>query len=323
MLKQKELPVVFVTFKSRVAATLAAEAQQHANPLLLTTEYAPEPSDVLWHNLDIPYRCMVIHRIGVIVAAFLLTVFFTIPVTAVQGIVQIEKIKKWFPPARAVQLIPGLNSILTGYLPSAILNGFIYLIPYAMLGMVSLEGLVSKSKKEMRACNMVFYFLVGNVFFLSVLSGSLLNQFGESFAHPKEIPTRLASAVTAQMQDVYEISYDTCGQYWPHIHHYIFIAVVLMQITMIGLFGLKSKPAASFATIPLLVFNIFFNEYCKSRFLPSFYHRPVQANDDLDDREGFDKDWCERAVMAYKPPWMCAVTSADESCSSIAPLLSC
>ncbi|KAJ3687957.1 hypothetical protein LUZ61_017121 [Rhynchospora tenuis] len=193
-----ELPVAFVTFKSRVAATLAAEAQQHANPLLLTTEYAPEPADVLWHNLDIPYRRMVIHRIGVFVAAFLLTVFFTIPVTTVQGIVQIEKIKKWFPPARAVQLIPGLNSILTGYLPSAILNGFIYLIPYAMLGMASLEGMVSKSKKEMRACRMVFYFLVGNVFFLSVLSGSLLNQFGESFAHPKEIPTRLASAVSAQ-----------------------------------------------------------------------------------------------------------------------------
>ncbi|XP_078179526.1 early-responsive to dehydration stress protein (ERD4) isoform X2 [Carex rostrata] len=414
-----DLPVAFVTFKSRVGATLAAEAQQHENPLLLTTEHASEPKDVLWHNLDIPYQRLVIHRIGVFVAAFLLTVFFTIPVTAVQGIIQFEKIKQWFPPARAVQLIPGLNSILTGYLPSAILNGFIYLIPYAMLGMASLEGMVSKSKKEMKACSMVFYFLVGNVFFLSVLSGSLLNQIGESFAHPKEIPSRLASAVSAQsdffityiltdgmsgfsfevlqfgfltwnflkghlfsgesvqepylygfpyyrvipivslailigmvyaviaplllpflvvyfllgyavflnqMQDVYEISYDTCGQYWPYIHHYIFVAVVLMQITMIGLFGLKSKPAASFATIPLLAFNIFFNEYCKKRFLPSFYHRPIQnakVNDDLDEQEGTDKDWCEQAVTAYRPPWMFAVTSAEESCSSTEPLLVC
>lgn len=79
------------------------------------------------------------------------------------------------------------------------------------------------------------------------------------------------------MQDVYEISYDTCGQYWPYIHHYIFIAVMLTQITMIGLFGLKSKPAASFAIIPLVAFNIFFNEYCKNRFLPSFYHHPIQV----------------------------------------------
>jgi calcium permeable stress-gated cation channel len=69
-----------------------------------------------------------------------------------------------------------------------------------MLGMASLEGMVSRSKKEIRTCSMVFYFLVGNVFFLSVLSGSLLNQIGESFAHPKEIPSRLASAVSAQVQ---------------------------------------------------------------------------------------------------------------------------
>lgn len=94
---------------------------------------------------------------------------------------------------------PGLSSILTGYLPSVILNGFIYLIPYAMLGMTSLEGSVSKSKKEIKTCNMVFYFLVGNVFFLSVLSGSLLDQIGESFTNPKHFPSRLARAVSAQV----------------------------------------------------------------------------------------------------------------------------
>jgi calcium permeable stress-gated cation channel len=80
-----------------------------------------------------------------------------------------------------------------------------------------------------------------------------------------------------QMEDVYEITYDTCGQYWPKIHHYIFLSIALMQVTMIGLFGLKSKPGASLATVPLLVLNILFNEYCKARFLPTFRHRPVQV----------------------------------------------
>jgi hypothetical protein len=80
------------------------------------------------------------------------------------------------------------------------------------------------------------------------------------------------------MEDVYEITYDTCGQYWPTIHHYIFLSVTLMQTTMIGLFGLKSKPGASFATIPLLVLTIMFNEYCKVRFFPTFQCRPVQVS---------------------------------------------
>ena len=88
---------------------------------------------------------------------------------------------------------------MTGYLPSMILNGFIYLVPFAMLGMASFEGCIANSQKEIKACNMVFYFLLGNVFFLSILSGSLLDQIGESFEHPKNIPNRLASAVSAQV----------------------------------------------------------------------------------------------------------------------------
>lgn len=80
-----------------------------------------------------------------------------------------------------------------------------------------------------------------------------------------------------QIEDVYETTYETCGQYWPYIHHYIIVAIVIMQVTMIGLFGLKSKPAASFSTIPLLVFTIVFNEYCKIRFLPTFMNYSIQV----------------------------------------------
>ncbi|KAK3166504.1 hypothetical protein QOZ80_1AG0046560 [Eleusine coracana subsp. coracana] len=361
MLKHKEVPVAFVSFKSRLEAAQAAEMQQVTNPLSLVTTYAPEPTETIWKNLSIPFWRMSMYKLGVFIAAFLLTVFFTIPVTAVQGIVQFEKIKRWFPPARAVQLIPGLNSVVTGYLPSMILNAFIYLVPFAMLG-------------------------------------SLLDQIGESFTHPKNIPSHLASAVSAQsdffityiltngmsgfslevlqfglltwqflkahsvghseepylygfpyyrvvpivslailigmvyavvaplllpilliyfllgyavyinqMEDVYETTYDTCGKYWPNIHHYIFLSVTLMQITMIGLFGLKSKPGASFATVPLLVLNILYNEYSKFRFLPTFHHRPVQVakeNDELDETEQMTEGGLDNAVSAYKPPWM-------------------
>ncbi|KAK4483543.1 hypothetical protein RD792_010741 [Penstemon davidsonii] len=366
----KELPVAFVTFKSRWGAALAAQSQQTSNPLLWVTEMAPEPRDVLWKNLSIPYRCLPLYNFGVYLAATLLTIFFAVPVTAVQGIAKFERLKRWFPPAMAVQLIPGLRSIVTGYLPSAILNSFVYVVPFAMIEMAKMAGYISRSRKDIKACNMVFYFLVGNVFFLSLLSGSLLDQIGESFSHPRDFPGRLASAVSAQadffmtyiltnglsgfsleilqpalliwdamkshtwdrgkkkrpylyslpyyrtipfvalciligmvyavvsplllpflvgyfllgyivfinqIQDVYITTYETSGQYWPFIHQYILVAIVIMQITMIGLFGLKSKPAASFSTIPLLVFTLLFNEYCKLRFLPTFYQCSVKV----------------------------------------------
>ncbi|KAM7263010.1 hypothetical protein ACFE04_000693 [Oxalis oulophora] len=80
-----------------------------------------------------------------------------------------------------------------------------------------------------------------------------------------------------QIENVYDTVYETYGRYWPYIHHYIFVGMIIMQITMIGLFGLKSKPSASVATVPLLLFTIMFNEYCKIRFLPSFINYSIQV----------------------------------------------
>ncbi|KAK6933937.1 CSC1/OSCA1-like, cytosolic domain, partial [Dillenia turbinata] len=415
-LKEKEMPVAFVTFKSRWGAAIAAQTQQHSSPLMWITEWAPEPRDVLWKNLEISYSRLPLQRIGVFLASSLLTIFFTLPVTAVQGIAKFEKLKKWFPPAKAIELIPGLRSIVTGYIPSVVLSGFIYVVPFAMLALAELAGFISKSKTEIKACNMIYYFLMGNVFFLSVLSGSLLDQIGESVTHPKDFPSRLASAVAAQadffmtyiltngiagfsleilqagllswnfirlhtygrgkksdpflyslpyfriipfvslsiliglvyaiiaplllpflvgyflfgltvyinqIQDVYEIVYETCGQYWPYIHHYIFIAIILMQVTMIGLFGLKLKPAAAIATIPLLLLTLMFNEYCKSRFLPSFCQYPIQnamENDDLDQEDHMLEENYESAEGAYCPPCLHKIKFLSPGSSSRDPL---
>ncbi|GLT74553.1 hypothetical protein SLA2020_463410 [Shorea laevis] len=420
MLKVKELPVAFVKFRSRRAASLAAQSQQHSNPLLWITEMAPEPKDVSWRNLAIPYKFLFLHKIGVIVAASLLTIFFAIPVTAVQGIAKFEKLKKWFPPAMAIQLIPGLSSVVTGFLPSAILKGFLYVVPFAMLAMAKAGGSVSNSRAEIKACNMVFYFLMGNVFFLSMISGSLLDEIGESFTHPKDFPSHLADAVSAQadffmtyiladgfsgfsfeilqpglllwdflkmhtygrgkeknpylfslpyfriipmvslsiligmvyaviaplllpflvgyfllgyavyinqIQDVYDTVYDTFGKYWPFIHHYVFVAIVLMQITMIGVFVLKKKPASSISTIPLLLVTIMFNEYCKMRFLPTFQQFSIQnavENDELDDVNGEKEANCEDAFYAYRHPSLQPVsfTGAEPESSFTEPLIS-
>ncbi|XP_028952047.1 CSC1-like protein At3g54510 [Malus domestica] len=417
MLHEKELPVAFVTFKSRLGAALVVHSQQHSNPLLWITDDAPEPRDVSWRNLAIPVRLLPLCNFGVIVAASLLTIFFAIPVTAVQGIAKFEKLKKWFPPAMALQLIPGLSSVITGYIPSAVLNLFIYIVPFAMLGMAKLSGCISKSREEIKACNMVFYFLVGNVFFWSLLSGSLIDEIGESFTHPKDIPSHLARAVSAQadffvtyiltdglsgfsleilqpgllcwdairsctygrgkektpylyslpyfriipvvslsvligtvyavvaplmlpffigyfllgyavyinqIEDVYETFYDTCGQYWPYINHYILVAIILMQITMIGLFGLKSKPAASFSTIPLLVLTLMFNEYCKMRFLPAFHLLSIQNAkefDELDEKCNQVEFNYENASTAYCPPCLRPLNCMESGSSHTPPLV--
>lgn len=99
---------------------------------------------------------------------------------------------------------------MTGYLPGAILNGFVYIVPFAIIEMAKIAGYTSRSRKDIKACNMVFYFLVGNVFFLSLLSGSLLDQIGEYISNPKDFPNRLATAATAQVRSTHALIRKLC-----------------------------------------------------------------------------------------------------------------
>ncbi|KAL0464499.1 UNVERIFIED_CONTAM: CSC1-like protein [Sesamum latifolium] len=377
VLQEMELPVAFVTFKSRWGAALAAQSQQISNPLLWVTEMAPEPRDVLWRNLAIPCRYLPLYKFGVYASASLLTIFFAVPVTAVQGIAKFERLKKWFPPAMAVQLIPGLRSIVTGYLPSVILSGFIYVIPFAMIGMARLAGYISRSRKDIRACNMVFYFLVGNVFFLSLLSGSLLDQIGESFSHPRDIPGRLASAASAQADffmtyiltnglsgfslevlqpglliwdAMKSNTWDRGKKKQPYLYSLPYYRVIpsvalciligmvyavvspLLLPFLVGYFCLgyivfinQSKPTASFATIPLLVFTILFNEYCKARFLSTFNHCSVKEamdRDEYDEKTDLMQANLENAIDAYCPPCLRPLDLEDMESSRLQPLIS-
>lgn len=99
------MPVAFVTFRSRWGAALAAQSQQHANPLMWITETAPEPGDVLWSNLAVPYRRLPLYKLVMFSVAAVFTIFFAIPVTAIQGIAKFERLRKWFPPAIAFELM--------------------------------------------------------------------------------------------------------------------------------------------------------------------------------------------------------------------------
>lgn len=80
-----------------------------------------------------------------------------------------------------------------------------------------------------------------------------------------------------QILNVYEPSYETGGQFWPFIHGQIIFGLFVMQITMLGLFGVKDLPKASSACIPLPIITLLFNEFCKERFLPVFERYSLQV----------------------------------------------
>ncbi|KAG6545847.1 hypothetical protein Mapa_012808 [Marchantia paleacea] len=198
--KNKEIPAAIVTFKNRRGAAVAAQSQQAENPMLWVTEWAPEPRDVYWPNLSVSFSQLWIRQIFVGVLVFLTTILYTIPNAAVQGVGTISNLKNWkYMPKIVVVILdfPGVAWFVEGYLSTLLLAALLYFIPPMLLGLSQLEGPSSKSTQERNAAAKFFYFLAGPVFFIQVLSASLLDEV-EFLTDPAEIPLRLASDVPRQ-----------------------------------------------------------------------------------------------------------------------------
>ncbi|KAG2585206.1 dapper homolog 3-like isoform X2 [Panicum virgatum] len=56
------VPAAFVSFRSRWGASVCAQTKHTSNPTVWLTEWAPEPRDVYWNNLSIPFISLTIRR---------------------------------------------------------------------------------------------------------------------------------------------------------------------------------------------------------------------------------------------------------------------
>ena len=92
-----------------------------------------------------------------------------------------------------------VSQVITGYLPSLILQLFLSYVPPTMIMLSSLQGYISWSQIQKSACTKVLLFTIWNIFFANVLSGSALYRVN-IFLEPKNIPRVLAEAVPSQVK---------------------------------------------------------------------------------------------------------------------------
>ncbi|MBA0705984.1 hypothetical protein Golax_018128 [Gossypium laxum] len=193
----KERPAAFVFFRTRYAAIVAAQVLQSSNPMLWVTQLAPEPNDVYWSNLSIPYKQVWLRKIATLLGAIVFMFVFLAPVTFVQGLTQLDQLRQTFPFLKGILKQKFMNQLVTGYLPSVILMLFMYAVPPTMMLFSTIEGNVSHSERKKSAGIKVLYFTIWNVFFVNVLSGSIIRQLSV-FSSFRDIPTQLAKAVPTQ-----------------------------------------------------------------------------------------------------------------------------
>ncbi|XP_043695357.1 CSC1-like protein At1g32090 [Telopea speciosissima] len=200
------MPVAFVSFNSRWAAAVCAQTQQSKNPTLWLTNWAPEPRDVYWQNLAIPFVSLSIRKLIMSITLFALVFFYMIPIAFVQSLANLEGLERVAPWLRPVIEVNIIKSFLQGFLPGLALKIFMYILPSVLMLMSKIEGHICVSSLERKAAAKYYYFMLVNVFLGSIVAGTAFEQL-HSFLHqsPTQIPRTIG--VSIPMKATFFITY--------------------------------------------------------------------------------------------------------------------
>ncbi|PUZ66121.1 hypothetical protein GQ55_3G281600 [Panicum hallii var. hallii] len=176
------MPAAFVSFKTRWGAAVCAQTQQTSNPTVWLTEWAPEPRDVYWANLAIPYVELSVRRLIIAVSFFFLTFFFMVPIAIVQSLANLDDIEKVLPFLKPIIERNSLKPVIQGFLPGIVLKIFLILLPTILMAMSKIEGHTSLSGLDRKTAMKYYVFLFVNVFLGSVITGTAFQQL-DNFIH--------------------------------------------------------------------------------------------------------------------------------------------
>ncbi|XP_071710763.1 CSC1-like protein RXW8 [Rutidosis leptorrhynchoides] len=197
-MKDQECAAAFIFFRTRYAAMVASHMIQSKDPMLWVIDYAPEPHDVFWANLCVPYRLLWIRKTLVFIGSILFSLWFLLPTTLVQGLVNIEKLENTFPSLRGISQRRYVN-IISGYLPSLVLTCFVLLVPPVMMMFATLEGSVSRSGRKKSACCKAIIFFFWNIFFYNLFTGTWWDRMGRlTVTGLKDMATLLGNLIPGQ-----------------------------------------------------------------------------------------------------------------------------
>ncbi|CAJ1931004.1 unnamed protein product [Sphenostylis stenocarpa] len=190
------LPVAFISFNSRWGASVCAQTQQSKNPTLWLTDWAPEPRDVYWRNLAIPFVSLSIRKLIISLSVFALVFFYMIPIAFVQSLANLEGLERVAPFLRPVIELKFIKSFLQGFLPGLALKMFLYILPAVLMIMSKIEGFIALSTLERKTAAKYYYFMLVNVFLGSIVTGTAFEQL-HSFLHqsPTQIPRTIGVSI--------------------------------------------------------------------------------------------------------------------------------
>lgn len=172
---EREEDAAFVIFNDRRSATEAAQVVHAPHALRWRVTQAPEPEEVVWHNLHIPAWQRAVRRFIVGVVTFFLVVFYMIPIAFVASLTTLENLQDLLPFVEAIFKIAVLRNIVQAYLPQLALLAFLAVLPSILLALSRMEGFPAQSQIVRAASAKYFYFVIFNVFLGVTLLGTVIS----------------------------------------------------------------------------------------------------------------------------------------------------
>ena len=117
-----------------------------------------------------------------------------------------------------------------------------------------------------------------------------------------------------QMLNVYRNKSETEGRYWPVMHTSTIFSLILMQIIALGIFGIKKVPVAAGLMLPLVMFTLLFNQYCRQRFYHTFQNYSAEDiinKDREDEQNGEIENFLSSLTSEYLHPTLHPIKLSD------------
>lgn len=115
---------------------------------------APTPLEVVWGNLGWRAWERQGRRLLMLGAYAALSLFFMIPVTAVQSLLALNGVVGW------LERSPLVDALLTAVLPGLALRAFLALVPWILSTMLRIGGACSLSEIDLGVVSRYFFFQV-------------------------------------------------------------------------------------------------------------------------------------------------------------------
>ncbi|EGZ22747.1 hypothetical protein PHYSODRAFT_496772 [Phytophthora sojae] len=207
--KQRPIRVMrraaFISFSSLMSAQVAQQTLQSKDPACMAVAPAPHADDINWDNIGLRYRT---RALGMLVSSLIsatIVLFWTIPTAFVASLATVESLRRALPFLnKAFDEYPILQDIFKQIAPLALV-ALSALAPIVFNFLSRREGHPSNTEVRAALFTKLAYFQLVQIFFVTVIVGTILDSLKEILDQPKKLVSMLGRSMP--QQSTFFISY--------------------------------------------------------------------------------------------------------------------